>query len=95
MKALVDFQALKTPDLGAEREPPENHAKVREPVKIRPKSVCRIKFGLIVLAYMFVASLVVMAVFSLRSIHRLTQLERLDLGSNEFSDVVRLLDVII
>lgn len=25
----------------------------------------------------------------LRSIHRLTQLERLDLGSNEFSDVVR------
>lgn len=27
----------------------------------------------------------------LRSIHRLTQLERLDLGSNEFSDVVRLI----
>lgn len=26
----------------------------------------------------------------LRSIHRLTQLERLDLGSNEFSDVVSL-----
>lgn len=44
---------------------------------------------------MFVTTLVVMAGFSLRSIHRLTQLERLDLGSNEFSDVVRLLDVII
>lgn len=40
-------------------------------------------------------TLVVMTIFSLRSIHRLTQLERLDLGSNEFSDVVRLLDVII
>lgn len=30
-------------------------------------------------------------VFSpLRSIHRLTQLERLDLGSNEFTELVRL-----
>lgn len=33
-----------------------------------------------------------MSIFSpFRSIHRLTQLERLDLGSNEFSDVVRLI----
>lgn len=40
-------------------------------------------------------AVVAIIIFSLRSIHRLTQLERLDLGSNEFSDVVRKMDVII
>lgn len=44
VKTLVDSQALKTTDLGAEGEPPENHAKVRQPVKMRPKCVCRIQF---------------------------------------------------
>lgn len=109
VNALVDFQALKTTDLGAEREPPENNAKVRQPIQIRPKSLCRlIMYILNVSPYMFTWSFFSIldediaycwnnndSIFSLRSIHRLTQLERLDLGSNEFSDVVRLLSVII
>lgn len=36
VKTGVDFQAVKTTDLGAEGEPPENHAKVRQPIKIKP-----------------------------------------------------------